>query len=267
MMKGMHAPLLGPHECPPMVGVCMAGAGRLCFVCEHAGQAIPERLDGLGLQEPALNSHIAWDIGAYAVAKALSQRFDAPLAAQVYSRLVCDCNRSAEDPDCIPERSEHTTIPGNLALVPMARQARIDAIWTPFQDSVRQLLDARQAQGRLDALIAVHSFTPKYEDVVREMHCGLLFREDRRLADAVGAYLRQVPGLIVAENAPYSLFELQDYTIREHAERRGLPYLLVEIRQDLISTVTGQQDWARRLGDAIEGALATFSEKHNPVSR
>lgn len=101
----------------------------------------------------------------------------------------------------------------------------------------------------------MRSFTPVYAGESRDMHCGLLFREDRRLSVAVGGYLRREPGLIVADNAPYSLFELRAYTVRTHVEARGLPYLLVEIRQDLIADAAGRQVWARWLGDAIERVL------------
>jgi predicted N-formylglutamate amidohydrolase len=35
-----------------------------------------------------------------------------------------------------------------------------------------------------------------------------------------------------------------------------MPYLLVEIRQDLIDTEAGARVWAERLGDAIGAVLA-----------
>lgn len=248
-------PLLYPHEPAPLVIHRERGAGRLFIVCEHAGRRIPERLNHLGLDAEARAAHIAWDIGAYGVARELSRRFDAPLAAQVYSRLVCDCNRPQRSSACIPEISETTRIPGNCALSAAACEARLAAVWRPFHDGVQALLEARLAAGKVQAFVAVHSFTPVYQGVARDMHCGLLHRQDRRLSDRVGEALRRETGLVVADNAPYSMFDIVDHTIREHAERRGLPYLLVEIRQDLIRDESGQIEWAARLETALREAL------------
>jgi predicted N-formylglutamate amidohydrolase len=39
-----------------------------------------------------------------------------------------------------------------------------------------------------------------------------------------------------------------DYTVPVHCEGRGLPYVEIEIRQDLIGDARGQQAWAERLG-------------------
>ncbi len=60
----------------------------------------------LGLSTDDLTRHIAWDIGAEAVSRGLSQALDAPLLLQRYSRLVYDCNRPPESPDAMPVVSE-----------------------------------------------------------------------------------------------------------------------------------------------------------------
>ena len=59
--------------------------------------------------------------------------------------------------------------------------------------------------------------------------------------------LRSDHKLIVGENEPYEVTLDEDYTVPVHAERRGLPYVLFEIRQDLISSETGVEAWADRL--------------------
>ena len=58
------------------------GGGDVLLVCEHASRRLPERYGTLGLSEDALSSHIAWDPGALAVARLLSQRLDATLIHQ-----------------------------------------------------------------------------------------------------------------------------------------------------------------------------------------
>lgn len=79
--------------------------------CEHAGQAIPERLAGLGISRQDLDAHIGWDIGAEAVARHMAQILGAPLVIQRYSRLVIDCNRPPQAPDAMPEISDGVAVP------------------------------------------------------------------------------------------------------------------------------------------------------------
>lgn len=49
------------------------------LVCEHASAHIPAPLERLGLDARAAEEHIAWDIGALALAQHLSQTLDATL--------------------------------------------------------------------------------------------------------------------------------------------------------------------------------------------
>lgn len=66
--------------------------------------------------QAAAEEHIAWDIGALALAEELSRRLDAPLLAAGYSRLLIDLNRPLEAPDSIPPHSEVYPVPGNREL-------------------------------------------------------------------------------------------------------------------------------------------------------
>jgi predicted N-formylglutamate amidohydrolase len=52
---------------------------------------------------------------------------------------------------------------------------------------------------------------------------------------------------VVAENEPYAVSDVSDYGVPVHAERRGLDYVEIEIRQDLIKDEVGQAEWAGRL--------------------
>jgi predicted N-formylglutamate amidohydrolase len=43
-----------------------------------------------------------------------------------------------------------------------------------------------------------------------------------------------------------------------HGERRGLPHVEIEIRQDLITEPAGQKAWAERLGRLLPAAYAAL---------
>jgi predicted N-formylglutamate amidohydrolase len=74
------------------------------------------------------------------------------------------------------------------------------------------------------------------------------------LAHALAELLRAEGDLMVGENEPYRVSDLTDYTIPVHGERRGLPHVEIEIRQDLITEPAGQGEWAERLARLLPAA-------------
>jgi predicted N-formylglutamate amidohydrolase len=237
--------------------------GRSVFflACDHGGRAFPRRLGTLGLPEYETRRHIAWDIGIGGVGRELSRLLDATVVLQTYSRLVIDCNRDPNVPSSIPEISEITEIPGNRGLAEAERAARVEAIFCPYHNAISGALDRRAAAGRDSALVALHSFTPVFKGVSRPWHVAVLFNRDPRLAHALAELLRAEGGLMVGENEPYRVTDLTDYTVPVHGERRGLPHVEIEIRQDLITDPAGQRDWADRLARLLRAAYSEFQRR------
>ena len=252
-------PLLSSGDPPPVEVVRTSGTSPVLLLCEHAGRAVPSCLDGLGLDAREMDRHIAWDIGAAATARLLADLLDAPLVLQTYSRLVIDTNRPLAAPDCIPAVSDGTPIPGNARLTAAARARRYDEIHRPLHDRVSQMLDSRAAAGRPGALVTIHSYTPVFGGKARGMSAGLLFNRDARLAEALKAGLTLIaPDDEIALNAPYSVDDESDYAIPIHGEQRGIPHVLIELRNDLIAGAAGQRLWAGRLARALDRAARTL---------
>ena len=95
--------------------------------------------------------------------------------------------------------------------------------------------------------VSMHSFTPIYRGVHRPWQVAMLSNRDRRVADTLLRELRHEPGLCVGDNEPYRLTDEGDYGVPVHAERRGLPHVLIELRQDEVNMPSGQAVWATRL--------------------
>jgi predicted N-formylglutamate amidohydrolase len=252
------ATLLDPDEPDPVTLDNEAGRSAFFLTCDHAGRTIPRRLGRLGLPEPETLRHIAWDIGIGAVGRQLSRLLDAAAIVQTYSRLVIDCNRDPNVPSSIPEISETTEIPGNRNLTDVMRAARIEAIFRPYHDRIAAALDRRRAEGRASVLVALHSFTPVFKGEARPWHVAVLFNRDARIAHILAELLRAEGGLVVGENEPYRVTDLTDYTVPVHGERRGLPHVEIEIRQDLITDPVGQSAWAERLARLLPAAYSEF---------
>jgi predicted N-formylglutamate amidohydrolase len=248
--------LLTAEDPAPVRVLRESGTSDFFLTADHAGRTIPVALGDLGVSAAERERHIAWDIGIAGVTETLSALLDATAVLQVYSRLVIDCNRDPSWPTAMPEISEHTPIPGNVGLTHEARAARVAAIFTPYHDRIRALLDARAS--RRTVLVAMHSFTPSFKGENRAMHVGMLYNKDPRLALLLLDLLRREGDLVVGDNAPYAVTEDSDYGVPTHGEKRGLAHVEVEIRQDLIATEAGQQAWAQRFARLLTAADAAL---------
>ncbi len=223
------------------------GKSPFFITCDHGGRRLPPRLGKLGLPDSELTRHIAWDIGASAVSRRTGAALDAFTIHQTYSRLVIDCNRDPAVETSIVTVSEATEVPGNRNLSEAERAARAHEIFWPYHGRIVRALDERKAAGRPTVLIAMHSFTPAFKGVSRPWHVGVLYNRDSRFAHIMKALFEAEGDLVVGDNEPYAVGDASDYTIPVHGERRGLPHVEFEIRQDLIAEEAGQRAWADRL--------------------
>ena len=254
----MHKSLIAADEPPAITEKRRDGTSDFVIIVDHASRRIPRALNGLGLPESELSRHIAWDIGALAVAERVSAALDATLVAQGYSRLVIDCNRAPSMDSAIPPVSEVTIIPGNRNLDSEAREARRLAIHAPYHDHIAALLDERARQGRKTILIAQHSMTPVFKGNARQMQAAVMYNRDGRFALTLREALANGGGLAVADNQPYAMTDDTDYTLPVHGEKRGLPHVGIEIRQDLVEGEAGQLLWADHVTQALERARSKF---------
>ena len=181
----------------------------------------------------------------------MSEALEATAILQNYSRLVIDCNRNPGWASAIPTVSEATLVPGNTGLDEAGKAARRAAIFDPYHGAIGRLVAARTRS----VYVAMHSFTPVYMAQARPMHVAVLYNRGPRISKILAALLRAEGGLVVGENAPYRVSDETDYGVPVHAEAKGLDYLEIEIRQDLIASEEGQMEWAVRLARLLPEAL------------
>jgi len=105
-------------------------------------------------------------------------------------------------------------------------------------------------------LIALHSFTPVMGGARRPWHVGVLHSDGNTgFAQALLRVLRRQADLEVGDNEPYRM-DSTDYTVPHHAFPAGLPYVELEVRQDLIADTESQRLWAERLHAAMISAVS-----------
>ncbi|MFZ5715927.1 MAG: N-formylglutamate amidohydrolase [Bradyrhizobium sp.] len=239
--------LLGEGDIPPVHEVNAEGTSPFLLTSDHYGRVLPRALGDLGVAESELVRHIAWDIGIAGVAERLARMLDAHLIAQRYSRLVIDCNRPPGLASSIPVISEATAIPRNEGISEQERDARRREIFEPYHRRIGAAISRRIHDKRPTVLISLHSFTPVYAGIARPWHIGTLYHRDPVLPRLLLKHLRAEGDIVVGDNEPYAVSDLTDYTIPVHGEARGLVNTGIEIRQDLITDQSGQQQWSERL--------------------
>ncbi|UVM52932.1 N-formylglutamate amidohydrolase [Pseudomonas sp. B21-015] len=227
-----------------------ASVHPLILVCEHASRFIPAELNDLGLSDEAAREHIAWDIGALALAERLAEALGATLLAANYSRLLVDLNRPRHAPDSIPLQSEIYQVPGNRNLDEATREYRRHCLFKPFHARLQTLIDARVAHGRPVRVVGIHSFTPIYFGQPRPMEVGVLYGQAREYAQRVIEGLSRHP-LKVVGNQPYKVDPRGDMTVPVHGDARGLDSVLIEVRNDLLRTPEDVGRWTGYLAPLL----------------
>jgi len=228
------------------------GKSRLLLTCEHASASIPERYDNLGLSPEELYDHIGWDIGAGMLAQELSAVVDASAVLSNVSRLVVDCNRQIADHDLIPEESHGVRIPGNAGLSETERGRRLDDFYHPYHEAIDRALERRD----VSLLLSIHSFTPSLAGVSREFDAGVLFDDFEGLAASLARELVHA-GFAVRMNEPYSGLDGLIFSARHHGRINDIPYLEIEVNNQLLRTSDEIRTIAGRIAAPLESLLRT----------
>jgi predicted N-formylglutamate amidohydrolase len=63
----------------------------------------------------------------------------------------------------------------------------------------------------------------------------------------------------VGDNEPYAVSDLSDYGVVVYGERRGIPHVEIEIRQDLLLDEAAQAAWAQRFARLLPEACASIA--------
>jgi predicted N-formylglutamate amidohydrolase len=221
--------------------------GGILVVCDHASNNVPDGID-LGIDPSLLSRHIAYDIGVAGVATFLVELSGCAAFLATNSRLVVDLNRYPDDASAIPESSDGIDISGNH-LDAAGRQARLDRYFHRYHARLEDLLHHH----RPALILSVHSFTPRLESDPhrhRPWEIGVLYNEYETAANLAIERL-EGEGLIVGDQLPYS-GKLLNATMNRHAEANEIPYVGVEIRQDLVESSAGQERFAAILAEMAQ---------------
>jgi len=232
----------------PAYEIYGASHGPFVFTCEHASCRVPAPLRASPADRAWLGTHWAFDIGAANVTRELARCTASMAVLARFSRLVCDLNRPPKSPEWIRRELQGQLLAFNSTLDRAERERRRRCCHDPYHAAVdRVLSDA----GRV-LLVAVHSFTPRLGRERRIMEAAVLFDEAHpQLARRLARHLTRA-GLRTALNRPYSGRRGMIHSVQHHGSRHGVPYLELELRQDLVCTAPAARALGRRLAVVLQ---------------
>lgn len=179
----------------------MRRTSALLLTCEHAGNRIPAPHAHLFRGAQALlESHRGWDPGALVLAKSMARALNRPLLAVTWSRLLVEANRAPTNPRIWSQFTRN--------LSKAQRGEILETWWRPHRRAVEDAVAAEIARGCRAVHVAVHSFTPALDGVVRNAEIAFLYDSRRRgetvlcrrWADALRSL---APELRIRFNYPY----------------------------------------------------------------
>ncbi len=258
-MESVAFDILGEREAPV----------RWLLTVEHASKAVPAPLHIHAADAAILDTHWGHDIGAEPVAAELCRLLPALAVVARFSRLVIDANRDPHDATAIRCHAEGVTLSFNQpfadpalewAQTAMARAEhtrRFTGLHAPYHDAIDAEVAAQIAHAERRAplrILSLHTFTPVLGAGDRWMEVGVLYDDHEPEALALARGL-EAAGLRTALNEPYSGRQGLIYSPQRHGRRFDVPYLELELRQDLLADAAG----CARVAQQVAAALAHFA--------
>lgn len=234
-----------------------SGDGRILIVADHASARVPADID-LGVDPSVLGRHVAIDIGVAPLATALCAATGCAAILGGVSRLVCDFNRDEDAAGLVPIESDDVAIPGNR-IDAAGRAERVARFFRPYHQAVAAAI-VRDAPV---LIVSLHSFTPclaSRPEEARPWQVGILYNTDDRAA-RIALPLLTAAGIVAGDNQPYS-GRVLNATMNRHAEAASIPYLGIEMRQDLIGDAVGVAEWAGRLVPILRATRDAVAREH-----
>lgn len=169
--------------------------------CEHAGNKVPDTFSYLFRSAASvLESHRGWDKGALEMANQIADGLGVACNHYDYTRLLIETNRSLHNAELFSEYSK--------ALDKSVKQYLINSYYHPYRSRVIDQIQDLIQTGHQVIHISVHTFTPVWEGVSREVEIGLLFDDKRPLELA---YCEQLKVAMESISNDFRIYHNQPY--------------------------------------------------------
>ena len=225
------------------------------LMCEHATNRLPSASKVRPVDRGLLDSHWGWDIGAWKLTRELARRLRATAIGGRWSRLLIDLNRRVDDRTLIRRKAGRRVLPWNDGIEAATVEQRVLIYHTPYHVEVDRLILKRLVRGVRPVLLAVHSFTPRFQGGSRPFQIGILYEHHRTLAQRIARALRR-SGLSVRYNQPYSGMQGMMYSVDRHGSHHRLPCLEIEVNQKMFERPGAVEHLGAVIAPGVRALLA-----------
>lgn len=209
---------------------------KLLITCEHASYRLPPAYDW---SEHDLHTHIgthwSYDIGAELCSKQLSYHTSSIVLLARYSRLFCDANRMIGDDTMFRNECDGKQVDLNKNITHKEIQVRINQFYIPYHTAIKSLVQ----QNQFMTAISIHSYTAFYENQIRTVEIGILYRQARdKLHAEQLCHVYKQHGYNAQINQPWSGMNGYMYAV-DAIQQYVNNTLMIEYRNDLLI----QEQW------------------------
>jgi len=166
--------------------------------CEHASNFVPKDYQSL-IPATILKTHRAYDLGAKKIAKRLAAELKVPFFSGPICRLVIDLNRSLGSKNLFSSWTKKISR--------KEKQQIVASYYRPYRNEIEDTIVGHVNNGKTVLHLAIHSFTPSLDGVVRVCDIGLLYDPKRPqemvFCKKMASFLKKNSKIIVRLNYPY----------------------------------------------------------------
>lgn len=226
------------------------------ITCEHAGNRVPSAFSYLFAQDAkVLGTHQGWDPGALPLAEYLAKGLEVGLHSYDFTRLLIEINRSEGHPELFSKYSN--------PLSNAVKKYLISTYYQPYRQSVERLIAQHIGEGHQVVHLSVHTFTPVFFGVKREVEIGLLFDPDRKKESVFcdywqGALREELPGMDIRLNEPYQGAD-DGFTTYLRTRFGGKSYLGLELEVGQQHAVGGSSYLTGAILKSFQQSLLTMA--------
>ena len=130
-----------------------------------------------------------------------------------------------------------------------------------FTMRLRMSLMKSDALASTPSWLTVHSFTPVFDGRYRSVEIGYLHAEDDRLSRAMERLSTKISDYTIKLNEPYAPVDGVLHTIEKHLECGAFPYLMIEVRNDLLTDQKKRSDILSLFARCIPMAVASLVDR------
>ena len=221
---------------------------KLMISCEHAKNSLRPPFQWLEEDTHLQDSHWASDPGANDFSVEFAKMCNTIAVCSTFSRLLIDPNRPISSISLVRSECDGHQVKMNQDLTQEDLEYRIWKYYIPYH------LELGRCANEVDPelIVSVHTFSPKYEDDVRDFEIGVLCTFDESLCTRICDGLQE-DGFDTRINEPWSgkegfMYSADSLAIAQPNRRRSI---MLELRNDLAV----DSEWRNRVKTSLYRAL------------